>query len=413
MSAVAHRPPLAYRAALHALSPLLIAHTLRAAVNAGGGRYLKQRLGFGYSREQEMCVWIHAASVGEVNAAAPLIQALAKKGLGLTISTNTASGAQQLKNIDATLHHAFLPWDQPGAVRRFLKLHKPRCALIMETEIWPNLYWACKQANIPICIVNARLSARTLHAPGFVRRAYKNALQCVSAVLARSPEDRELFIRLGAPQDRVEVCGNLKLCAAQDIAPEKDPVGRPYWLAASTHAHEELRLTKIWQDIGHDDLLVIAPRHPKRSHEIQSQLRALNCRYAVRSSRDSITSDIQVYLADTLGELGTFMAHADWVFMGGSLVSHGGQNILEPAARGRAIIVGPHMENFSQEFQALQSVQALVSVTDDAELKLALLRMKNEPDWRTALGRNAKHYLEAQQSVLPAYLSAISKTCGI
>jgi len=413
MTAAEHRPPLSYRLALLAASPLLATHTIGLAIKSRDSRYLLQKLGFGYSQNHPGCVWIHAASVGEIKAAEPLIQALMGKNLDLVISTNTQTGAAQLQQIDERLHHSYLPWDRPNATRSFIKAYRPRCGIVMETEIWPNLYWQCSQSGIPLIIANGRISSRTLNAPTFLRSAYRKALQCVTTILARSAADREAYLALGAPTDKVKVYGNLKSCIQPDRARLADPIGRPYWLAASTHADEEARIAKIWLEIRENRLLVIAPRHPRRSQEVQSHLDALGCRYAARSLGDALKDDTQIYLVDTIGELAAFMSHAEWVFMGGSLVPHGGQNILEAAVLGKAIIVGPHMHNFAYEHEALLKAGGLMEVKDDDELKAALERLLREPEHRAELGANASAFMSRQESVLPAYLSAINTACGI
>ena len=259
---------LKYNALLWALSAPLIIFTFGQALRRGGLRYALQRLGLTIPSFTQRPLWLHAASVGEVIAALPLMERLRSRypDATLVISTTTATGAAvAAARLPADFAHVYLPIDWRGAVTRFLRAMQPRCALIMETELWPNLYHRCNATGIPLLLINGRLSARTLHAGAWMRHVYSATLAQVDAVLARSETDRAAFIELGTPPSRVIVIGNIKFSAAThgaEFTPTK--IDRPYVLAASTHDDEEIQLAHLWQNLARKDhLLVIAPRHPR------------------------------------------------------------------------------------------------------------------------------------------------------
>lgn len=420
MSAANGRRPrwlaLGYSAALYLLMPVALWHTLRQARRARDLRYLLERFGFSRRAVNTRPLWVHAASVGEVIAAEPLLKALRDRipGVALALTTGTPTGAETARQrLPAEVMQLYLPLDLPGAVRRFLRALDPCCALIMETEIWPNLYWECAHSARPLLIINARLSPRTLRARRWLQRLYASSLGCVSVVLARSPGDAEGFTALGTSPERVKVVGNLKLAIASSApSTAAAPIPRPYVLAVSTHEDEELRLASVWRTHGRaPHLLVVAPRHPVRVAQILTQIADLKLKVAIHSRRDAIQEDTELYLIDTLGELGQFMAGADLVFVGGSLVPHGGHNLLEPARLGRAIVFGPHMENFADEAALLLESEAAIQVADDAALATCLKRLLSSPRERQALGERAAGVLQGQTQVLERYLQEIARYC--
>lgn len=408
---------LGYRLLVTGLTPLVLVYTLWAAVRLGGGlRYLRQRLGL-FGRGPGCDIWLHAASVGEINAALPLLRLLRARypGRTLLVTTNTPSGATALAGRLPGVTHAYLPFDRRRAVSRFLARFRPGCALIMETEIWPNLYRACAARDLPLVIVNGRLSQRTLKRGGdWLKRLYAEALGQVAAVLSRAECDHAGFLRLGAPAERCQVVGNIKFAALDRTAPPAPmALGRPYVLAASTREDEEALLLRAWRGCGSGGrLLVVVPRHPQRLPDILLDLRRLGARVAVRSRGDAVTTDTEVYLADTFGELTAFMAGAELVIMGGSLVAKGGQNLLEPAALGRPVLVGPHMENFATETHLLVSEEAALQVGSVEALQAQLDELLNDAARREALGRRAQAVVEARRDMAERYLTAIEPFCG-
>ena len=406
-----------YRFLVRLAAPLALGYTLWRAGRDGGSRYLRQRRGRSLP-EGPFALWVHCASVGEVRAAAPLVRALAEDmpGRSLLVTTNTPTGAQAAaRDLPEGVEHAYLPLDLPGAVRRFLDRVRPGCAAVVETELWPNLFAACRRRGVPVVIVNGRLSPRTTEAPAWLRAAYAGALGAVTACLARSGEDAERFRALGLAEDAVRVPGNLKFAQAAGIRtdlPPEPPIDRPYVLAGSTRSGEERLLAEAWDRVGDAErVLVIAPRHPERRERILAELGEVASGIAVRSRGDPVTGATRIYLADTLGELVWLMDHADLVFLGGSLVPRGGHNVLEPAALGKAIVVGPHMDNFRDEADGLEAAGGLVRAAGADDLAARLPDLLADPGRRNALGRAALAFVRDQEGVLARYRGELRRLC--
>lgn len=403
-------PGLIYRFFFLILAPLILGHTLWQAIKFRDAQYLRERFGF-IPRFTDKPLWLHAASVGEVQALIPLLILIQQHYPDNTavVSTATPTGARAIKRFSDRISHVYLPIDWNGAVRRFLKRLNPACAIIMETEIWPHLYNQCQRRGHPVSLVNGRISARTLGAPGWLRRLYDRALGQTRAILARSAADREAFIRLGVNPERVEVIGNIKFAAAP---PEAAPIAleRPYVLAASTRDGEEEAIVEAWLKTPQPgQLLVIAPRHPQRLPKILADLYALKLNIAVRSHGDAITDDTQIYLADTLGELPGWIAGARWVFMGGSLVDKGGQNILEPAALGKAQAFGPSMENFADEAQLLLAHGAARQVADSEQLAALMDEWRDDGQALSAMGEKARALIDERRDMAMRYFTALQQ----
>ena len=411
-------PPLAYRVASVALAVPLAGYTLLRALRDGGGSYLFQRYGFGLDgRDREASglddfgkpVWVHCASVGEVAAAAPLLRALVAAGVGpLLVSTSTPTGQSHARaHAPPEAALVYLPLDRPAIVRRFLDRLQPRAAVILETELWPHLFAGLAERNVPIVLVNGRLSPRTLEAPAWWRATAAWCLQRVTRILARSEEDRRRFVALGAAAARVETIGNLKFAAPPGAA-EPITLGRPFVLAASTHDDEELQLARAWRDSGpRDRLLAIAPRHPERGTAIARALDDDGFAVRRRSRGDAPGDAATIYLADTLGELTGLIAGADVVVMGGSLIARGGQNVLEPARAGRAIVTGPYMHNFADETARLESAGALVRRDDAAAVIAAVGELLAAPERRETMGRQGRELIEAEADMAERYRQAL------
>jgi 3-deoxy-D-manno-octulosonic-acid transferase len=384
-------------------------------------RLFRQRLGLCLPRRADRPLWLHAASVGELIAALPLLDALRRRhpSVPLIVTTTTPTGARLARTrLPADIVHVYLPVDWPGAVARFLRAVQPRAALIMETELWPHLFLAAAARAIPLLIVNGRLSARSLHAGAWVKQLFRLSLGGVRAVLARSQQDAEGYIALGMAAERVRVLGNIKFAAPparQQAAPID--LGRPYVLAASTHADEEAQIARLWlaNDFGarFSRLLVIAPRHPARRDAILKQLQGLPATVAVRSRGERAGADTQIYLADTLGELESFLAAADIVFMGGSLAARGGHNILEAARLGRPLLFGPHMDNFQDEAALLLEGGAARQVINSEELGECLREWLSQPELARDCGQRAADIMARQANVLAPYLQAVSELCAL
>ncbi len=407
-------PDRRYRVLMRLLAPVLTGYSVWQGCKARSSRLVRQRLGLSIPQRTDRPVWLHMASVGEVNAARPLITALRRDfpGVPMVVSTFTASGAAAaFRALPADIEHVFLPLDLGVTTARFFARVAPRCALVLETEIWPRLFYQCRRRDIPLVIVNGRLSSKTLARPAWMRAVLGSALANVTAILARSTDDAARFITLGAAADRVSALDNLKFADDGRTATAPIALPRPYVLAASTHADEELQLARAWRDAGEGAgyLLVIVPRHPDRAPAIVARLRALGIDVAVRSKQDTATETTDVYLADTFGELAGFIAGAELVFVGGSLIRRGGQNLIEVARHGKVALFGPHMENFYDESRLLLEHSAAVQVETASQLLDKVTELLADPEERLAIGRRAAATIAERADIARRYSAALAQ----
>ena len=383
---------------------LLLLHGRRGdpAQAPSSGRW-RERFGATPRVAGEIEVWIHAASVGEVLAAAPLVHALLQHfGDGrVAVTTLTATGSAQVQRIwGARVHHAYLPFDLPFAVAEFLDRLRPRRVVIMETELWPNLYAAIRRRRIPLLIANARLSPRSMSRYVRVRGLVAQTLACCSCVAAQSRADAERFEQLGAQQ--VVDAGNLKF----DVQPPQAQLAqgqllraalgtrRPVWVAASTHQGEEETAIAVHRDVLRrvpDAVLILVPRHPPRFEVVWDLLSASGLTCARRSADDVTPEDrVQVLLGDSLGEMFMYLAASDVAFVGGSLAPIGGHNVLEPAALGLPVLFGPHMHNFVVARDLLLGVESALVVTGADSMVQALVDWLGSPDGARVVGARGR-----------------------
>ena len=345
-------------------------------------------------------IWVHAVSVGEVLAARPLVDALRAKypDRPLLVTTITPTGSERVRaNWGDRVHHVYLPYDLHGMVRRFLDHARPALAVIVETEIWLNLYLECGRSGIPMAMVNARLSARSLRGYLPLRRLSSLALRAVRLVAAQSDTDARRLQRIGADPERVVVTGNLKYdLRVPDDVPERAEqwrdawgAGRPVWIAASTHPPEEDAVLAMHRRVlarFPDALLLWAPRNPDRFGAVAAAARDAGLRVRTRRGHVLASPETQVMVLDTIGELVGFFGAADVAFVGGSLCEVGGHNVLEPAALGVPSIVGPHTFNFADVTRRLLDAGALVQVPDADAAATALIDLLADTPRRLAMG---------------------------
>ena len=411
-------PPWRYRVLVRLLSPLLAGYTLWRACKDGGSRYWWQRMGvFSLPRNQavisldDVQLWVHAASVGEVLTVLPLVKAWqARTGEKVLFTTGTPTGAAVLEKqaIDG-IRHQYLAVDFPGACQRFINQLPVRTGWIVETEIWPWLYATCDRAGIALTIINGRLSRRTsTQSKGLLSSSYRRALSSVR-VLARSQQDVDNFIALGTPPSRVELIGNLKYADIPGTVVSHSPINRQYVLAASTHDDEELQLAGLWLQLAaNNDLLVIVPRHPERGPAIMRELTALGAKVSLRSDNQLPAAGEKIYLADTLGEMQAWYQFAKACFVGGSLITRGGHNMLEPARYACPVIVGPHTENFEDIMPLLlQSDGIKVAQTSDDVIRFLVEAFQDRADYAMMASRAQQVALDSQ-NVLQRYVAALS-----
>ncbi|MBW5800362.1 lipid IV(A) 3-deoxy-D-manno-octulosonic acid transferase [Halomonas elongata] len=414
-----------YSAALLALAPLLWWRVWR---EHRAGRSRGERLGWiPASSDADRPLWLHCASVGEVQAAQPLIEALRKRypQHRLVITTMTATGAERAVALaeaasdeaGGEVSHYFLPLDFPCAARRFVARLRPRLAIFFETELWPNLLASCARRGVPVAVVNGRLSARSFRTYRRLRRLMQEALSHVDWLGAKSRQDAERFAALGMAEDATSVTGSLKFdIALNDEALEVSERlhtllgGRPVWVAGSTHPGEDEALLTAHarvREIRSEALLILVPRHPRRFEAVAELCAARGLACARRSKGEAPGSETAVYLGDTMGELRALYGAADLAFVGGSLVPVGGHNLLEPAAMGVPVLTGPELANFEDVAETLREHQALVEVADGEALTAALLRLFDEPAERQRLAEAGRTVVEANRGALARTLDGL------
>ncbi len=390
----------------------------------------RSRFGFSRQKVQTGGIWIHAVSVGETRSIFSLLSRL-KQDLPerpLTLTSGSIQGAlQALQFSPVPIQHQMMPYDYTFAVNRFLEQLQPKLVIMVETEIWPNLYQACLERNIPIMLINARLKKKSFLAyRKWGGRMLRNALNQTQLIAAQFPIDTQHFESLGANPQKIKVLGSLKFDL--DIPPglikqaalwksEHQLENRFIWVAASTHAHpqnlqdsEEQLLLQAHQQLvtnRPDALLILAPRHPERFDEVALQIEASGLRFARRSLNQEITANTQVYLADSVGELMQWFSAGDVAFIGGSLVPFGGHNILEPAALKKPVLSGPHYANLQALYDSFTDDKALTVVKDATALGEELIKLANDPDNRQALGELAYQSFSRQSGTLDLLMQEI------
>lgn len=406
-----------YSLALAGLALPIGLYTLWQAYQHRDRNYLYERLGFGRYPTLPRCIWLHAASVGEVNAILPLLKLLQQHlpGYPLLLTCNTPSGWMTAqKNFSANVAIHYLPIDWPFAVKRFINTVQPLCGLITETELWPNLYLHCAYKGVQLVVINARLSSRVTHQPRWLKILYSHCIQHTLAILARSELDKQRYLTLCNQEQRLRVIGNIKFSLAAASTTAAIDLGRPYLLAASTRDGEEsLLIEQFLQNAPADMLLVIVPRHPKRAAAIRKLLRQLPLAFAVRSKQEPIVAATRIYLADTFGELQNFIANAQFVIMGGSFQPCGGQNILEVANAAKAVIFGPHMDNFLDEARLFLQHQAGIQVQNPTELGAAIAQLCAQPQYAAQLGANGLALINANRDMAARYLAVLRELLSL
>jgi 3-deoxy-D-manno-octulosonic-acid transferase len=392
-----------FRFAAYLLAPFyLVALAWRGRNERGFWHNFGQRFGLGPSLPAP--VWLHAASVGEVQAAAILIAALRTRDaqLPLLITATTAAGHARARTLFAGSGVAvrYAPLDLPGSVRRFMQRVRPRLAIVLETEIWPNLFLSCGRAGVPLVLASARISARSARRYRWLGGSLRKVLSGVAQVAAQTPSDAQRFAQLGVPPERIAVTGNLKvdlsvpatvLANGSRLRSLLGPQ-RPVWVAGSTHEIEEQQVLSAHRAVleRHPGaLLVLVPRHPRRFAAVAEWLRREAVVFARQSGAEPVTDATQVLLVDAMGLLLDFYAAGDVAFVGGSLVPSGGHNLLEPAALGRPILTGPNHANARDILQALVAAQGVRIVKDAAELGQGVAELFANPDARQSQGAHA------------------------
>jgi len=375
----------------------------------GYREHVGERFGrYGPPLPQRETWWVHAVSVGETRAAAPLVERIARErpAARIVLTSMTATGRETARALFGDrVVQAFLPYDLPFAVARFLAHFTPRVGLLMETELWPNLVHACARQGVPLFLVNARMSAKSAAGYGRVPSLTRPMLAALAGVAAQTDDDARRLAALGARD--VEVTGNLKF----DVAPgaearargralrERWGRGRPVFLAASTReGEEELVLDALERDpLPAEAVTVIVPRHPQRFDAVADRLRARGLAFVRRSEDRGVPGEVRIVLGDSMGELAAYYEACDVAFVGGSLLPLGGQNLIEPIAAGRPTLTGPHTFNFAEAAARAVEAGAARRVDDADALVAAAKSLLAHPDERAAMSDAAAAFLAAHR----------------
>lgn len=408
-----------YTGLLYAALPLILARLLLRGFRhkAYWSRWGER---FGRVDVEPGVIWFHAVSVGEVQAAAPLIESLLPANV--LVTTMTPTGSDQVRRLfPEGVQHSYAPYDYPGVVKQFLDRARPRCLVSLETEIWPNTLFQCHARGIKVAFANLRLSERSYkryaRAGGFMA----SVLRRVDTFAVQAEPDARRLVDLGAPRDAVHVTGSIKfevelpasLTEVAQVLRREWGHDRPVWIAGSTHENEDEQVLDAFEQLlpAHPDLLlVLVPRHPERFPAVARLCRRRSLNVVRRSDgAGSIAADTRVYLGDTMGELSLMYAASDIAFVGGSLVRSGGHNILEPCALGLPVLFGPHMRNFLQISEMAIERGAGAQVSGVPELVRAVDRYLSDPNLRFTAGERGRELVRENRGALEKTLAVLGE----
>ncbi|MFI8579163.1 lipid IV(A) 3-deoxy-D-manno-octulosonic acid transferase [Ectopseudomonas khazarica] len=414
-----------YTLLLHLALPLIALRlALRARKAPAYARRIKERFSFALPPLKPGGIWVHAVSVGESIAAAPMIRALQARypELPITVTCMTPTGSERIQALFGdSVQHCYLPYDLPWAAARFLDRVRPRLAVVMETELWPNHIHQCAGRGIPVALANARLSERS--ARGYARFGKLTApmLAELSLIAVQTQAEAQRFLDLGARPDCVEVTGSIKfdlkidaelLQRAAELRRQWQAEQRPVWIAASTHAGEDeivLAAHRQLLETRPNALLILVPRHPERFNSVHELCLSDGLTTRRRATGEAVQTGDQVLLGDTMGELLFLYALADIAFVGGSLVANGGHNLLEPAALGKPVLSGPHLFNFLEIAAQLRAAGALSEVADAAQLAERTATLLDTPAEAQRMSAAGLAVLKANQGALERLLDGLRR----
>ena len=416
-----------YSVVFYLITPLII---LRLVIRGLAAPNYRKRWGqrFGFftpSESSKETIWLHAVSVGETLAAVPLVKALQEKypERRLLITCMTPTGSERITAaFGDSVDHSYAPYDTPGAVARFLKRVQPKMLIIMETELWPNTVAACYKRQIPVILANGRLSEKSARGYARVSKLSGPMVAQLSAVAAQHGDDGGRFTALGLPVEKLHITGNIKFdlelnaqirLSAEALRQQWDGTNqRPILLAASTHRGEDeiiLQAFSLIKQSVNNALLVLVPRHPERFNQVGDLCLDAGYSLARRSNNDS-TDNADILLGDTMGELMTFFGACDIAFVGGSLVSNGGHNMIEPAAWGKPTLSGLSVFNFAEVSRLLAEAGGLSLVEDAAALAESVIELMKNPEQDQQMGLSAQQVAEANRGALERLLAVIDNS---
>ena len=409
---------LIYTAIFYLTLPLYFLRLIiRAVQNPDYLKRWQERLGYGsnFPTEGKTVLWIHAVSVGEVNALIPLVRSLLEtySNSEILVTTSTPTGSKiLLDKMGARVKHQYVPLDLPACLNVFLDRWNPKAFIVLETEIWPNILSVCKERKIFTALVNARLSEKSKDKYNIVKPIVAEALGNLDLLIAQYDSDAMRFKEINNSL-KIDVCGNLKF--DQQVPEEMQSISssirdswsdgeqRPTLIAASTHETEEEFVLEAFLKIleeAKDALLIVVPRHPERFETVFEYIKNRDLSVARRSNKDEVTPETQVLLGDTMGELNFLYSVSDVAFIGGSLVDHGGQNLLEPASLGLPLSSGKSLRNFQEIADELQESKALFLIEEQRELSDFFIDMISKPKKSARIGKASAQVFEKNRGVL-------------
>lgn len=412
-----------YSAAFYCALPVVFARLLWRSIRAPDYRKrLSERLGYYRNLHRRSVVWFHAVSVGEAEALFPLVKRMRARfpEQNVLVTTTTPTGSARVRDVlGECVDHVYLPYDVPGAVDRFLLAFEPVLAVIMETEIWPNLFAACTERGIPLYLVNARLSSRSARGYLKIARLVRPVLTRITRIAAQTQEDCQRFVQIGADAEKVERVGNIKfdMEMASGLIDGGERLkaewfsGRFVWIIASSHEREESLFLDLYRDLQTaipDLLLLLVPRHPERFAAVEKLCRQARLNVVTRASGSPCSRHTDVFLLNKMGELKQFYAAADVAFVGGSMVPAGGHNILEPAALGVPVLFGPYMNNFKEIASNIVARRAAIQCRDQQQIRAAVLELFQRPEWRKELAVRGRTFVEQNRGALERTVQILS-----
>jgi len=414
-----------YNALIWLFLPVILFHLfIRGFKNPSYWNRIGERFGLLPILKNVPRIWIHAVSVGEVRAAALIIPALWKNypDHRILITTMTPTGSAQVRDLfKEDVDHYYVPYDYPSAVKRFLDRTKPKIAIVLETELWPNLFHACGARNIPLFVSNVRMSEKSMK--GYLRfPALSHAtLSQVSHFAVQSHDDADRMIRIGAPRDRVSVTGSIKfeidIPASQretaEVLRREWGQNRTIWIAASTHEGEDEIILSTHRKLKEqfpDLLLILVPRHPERFASVERLAKRGGFNVLLRSQQKfEIQPEIDVLIGDTMGELQLFFGAVDIAFIGGSLVPTGGHNLLEAAAVATPVVVGPHIFNFKEITRLAIERGHTIQISNAEELASAITDLIEHPEKRSKAGEAGEKLVRENKGALARNIGLIRR----
>jgi 3-deoxy-D-manno-octulosonic-acid transferase len=378
--------------------------------NSAGSVYLFSKL-FGIKNLNKKTIWIHAASIGEMKIAVEVSRKLIKNGhTDILITSNTPTSKILFENSKLeNITHCYLPMDFYLITKKFVKMVSPKLLIIIETEIWPNLYSLCEKNETKIIIINARFNNPKGILGILSNKIYKETLNKVAHVYCKSKKDERGYLKY-INQDRVSSLGNIKYSLIKEDENIERIIDKKYILLASSHHREEIIIIKEWLKLKSNKfLLVIAPRHPSRLGDILSDIPLSGINISIRSKKEKIRNSSQIYIADTIGEMDSLIKFSEFTLFGGSFVDEGGHSFMEAAIHSKAIIVGPYMYNFVEETEEFLKNNALIMCQKPEMLKNIFEKLLRSKSKREIFEKNAKSLVVSKKSIIDDYITHVDK----